>query len=138
MDIEQFYARDERRRDSGEVELGDSWTSSAEQGMRFEISWIEDTKEVYSMREPVGGVFADPLGDEVATPVSEGSVRVEVLGSIDTRADLDSLLAGWQEAMKVEDSISWVRERLETRRPDEQLAAGATAAEKGEDLPRRD
>ena len=49
MDIEQFYSADERRRQSAEVEFGNNWFDA--KGSRYEISWVEDTGELYAMLE---------------------------------------------------------------------------------------
>ena len=51
MDIEQFYSADERRRQSAEVEFGNNWFDA--KGSRYELSWIEDTGELYAMLELV-------------------------------------------------------------------------------------
>ena len=53
MDIEDFYSADERRRKSAELEFGTDWS---DQNGRCEVSWVEDTGEVYVMREPVAAV----------------------------------------------------------------------------------
>ena len=53
MDIEEFYAADERRRRSAELEFGRDWH---DENGRCAVSWIEDTGELYLMREPSSGV----------------------------------------------------------------------------------
>ena len=50
MDIEEFYEADERRRRSEEIELGTEWLDA--DGVRYELSWVADTGELYVMREP--------------------------------------------------------------------------------------
>ena len=45
MNIEDFYAEDERRRASSEVEFGRDWRDGA--GVRYELSWVQDTGELY-------------------------------------------------------------------------------------------
>ena len=49
MDIEEFYSADERRRRSAEVEFGNNWFDA--KGSRYELSWVEDTGELYAMLE---------------------------------------------------------------------------------------
>ena len=51
MNIEDFYAQDERRRASSEIEFGRDWRDVG--GTRYELSWVADTGELYLMREPV-------------------------------------------------------------------------------------
>jgi hypothetical protein len=99
MDIEEFYDQDPRRRASDEIEFGREWS---ENDRRFEVSWVADTGELYVMAEPYS------RRHEISTE----SVTVEVLGVIDGRDAINSVLAGWQEAMAEPDSLAWVRERV--------------------------
>jgi hypothetical protein len=99
MNIEEFYAEDERRRQSEEVELGDSWTDSNDPGTTYEISWIEDTGEIYAMRE-----------EQSTSPTA--SPTVQMMGKVTKREELESRLDGWQDAMGQSNSLNWVRERL--------------------------
>jgi len=49
VDIEEFYDEDERRRSSANL----SWALNADKyGVRHELNWVEDTGELYVMREP--------------------------------------------------------------------------------------
>jgi hypothetical protein len=98
MDIEEFYDQDPRRRASDEIEFGREWS---EGGLRFEVSWVADTGEVYVMGEPYS-----------RREISTESVTVEVLGVINGQDAINSTLAGWQEAMAKPDSLAWVRERV--------------------------
>jgi len=98
MDIEEFYDQDPRRRASDEIEFGREWS---ENDLRFEVSWVADTGEVYVMAEPYS-----------RREISTESVSVEVLGVIKGRDAIDSALAGWQEAMAEPNSLAWVRERV--------------------------
>lgn len=111
MDIEEFYNSDERRRASSELELGRDWHDSA--GTRYELSWVEDTGELYAMREPSGpGGYVDPFGDWFSGHLSTSAVTVRILAHVPERAELERVLAGWQEAMPGRDSTAWVVERL--------------------------
>jgi hypothetical protein len=98
MDIEEFYDQDPRRRASDEIEFGREWSDNE---LRFEVSWVADTGEVYVMAEPYS-----------RREISTESVTVEVLGVIKARDAIDSALAGWQEAMAEPNSLAWVRERV--------------------------
>ena len=98
MDIEEFYDQDPRRRASDEIEFGREWS---ENDLRFEVSWISDTGEVYVMAEPTS-----------RHEISTESVTVEVLGVIKGRDAINSALEGWREAMAKPNSLGWVRGRV--------------------------
>jgi len=40
------------------------------------------------------------------------AVTVEVLGNVATREEMDTRLAGWEDAMPELGSIAWVRDRI--------------------------
>ena len=70
MNIEDFYSADERRRQSAEIELGTNWYDAA--GNRYELSWVEDTGELYAMLEMVPGAGSyTPFGDVEVEPDSD-------------------------------------------------------------------
>ena len=52
MNIEEFYDADERRRESPELELGNEWRDA--DGYRYDLSYVVDTGELYSMAAPEG------------------------------------------------------------------------------------
>ena len=97
MDIEEFY-QDPRRRASDEIEFGREWS---EGGLRFEVSWVADTGELYVMGEPYS-----------RREISTESVTVEVLGVIKGQDAISSALAGWREAMAKPNSLAGVREHV--------------------------
>ena len=111
MDIEEFYAADERRRHSAELEFGRDWSDA---GRRCEVSWVEDTGELYVMREPDGGVVGDAFGDMVVRHVSEHDLGVEILGVIPGRDAISAVMSGWEEQMLKPDGIAWLRDRIDT------------------------
>ena len=117
MDIEEFYAADERRRHSAELEFGRDWTDA---GLRCEVSWVEDTGELYLMREPDGGVVGDAFGDMVVRHVSEHDLGVEILGVIEGRDAISAVMSGWEQQMQKPDGVAWLRDRVDTA--DEHLA----------------
>ncbi|MGZ8752467.1 MAG: hypothetical protein ACXW1S_05750, partial [Acidimicrobiia bacterium] len=108
MDIEQFYEEDPRRRASEESEFGRDWHDR--DGVRYEISWVRDTGELYVMSEPAGSIISDGLGDENIVPMPANLVLVEVLGTIDSVDAVQRALSGWPEAMTGPDSLAWVRD----------------------------
>ncbi len=110
MDIEGFYSADERRRQSAEIEYGRDWRDSA--GTRYELSWVEDTGELYAMREPAEASVLDPFGDVYPSWLPEKDVTVRVLGHVAERGELERILSGWQEQMGRPDSTRWVADRL--------------------------
>ncbi len=116
-DIEAFYAADERRRASAEIELGQDWHDA--NGVRYELSWIEDTGELYVMAEAAPSGFVDPFGDQLdpfgrwlGASVPTSSLVVRILGRVSSRADVERMLAGWEEAMARPDSTQWIIDRL--------------------------
>jgi len=110
LDIEEFYSADERRRSSEEIEFGRDWKDGS--GVRYELSWVVDTGELYVMREPRPGLVEDPFGDLFGANLPTEAVTVGVLGVVPTREELDRVLAGWQQAMDRPDGVSWVVDRL--------------------------
>jgi hypothetical protein len=135
MDIDQFYEEDPRRRASDESEFGREWHDA--DGIRYEISWVSDTGELYSMSEPSGSIISDGLGDENLAPMPSKMVVVDVLGTIESADAVQQVLAGWPDAMTGADSLAWVRERVAAgpagsgapvppgERPDQLPGAGA-------------
>jgi hypothetical protein len=110
VDLEQFYDADPRRRHSEELEFGTDWS---EGGARTQVSWVAETGELYAMRDPLGGLVTDAIGDTRATPVSDEQLTVEVLGTVSDRDAVGAVMSGWEAAMpNGPDSLAWVRDRL--------------------------
>ncbi|HVB92216.1 MAG TPA: hypothetical protein VND70_08970 [Acidimicrobiales bacterium] len=112
MDIDEFYEGDPRRRPSAEIELGSEWRDTA--GVRHELNYVEDTGELYVMREPAPHVTEDPFGGlYVSTgPGFEKQITVHVVAHIDSVDILHQILKGWQEAMNGDEGASWLGQRL--------------------------
>jgi len=112
MNIDQFYEGDPRRRPSAEIELGSEWLDTA--GVRHELNYVEDTGELYVMREPAPHVTGDPFGGlYVSTgPEFEHQMTVHVVAHIDSVDTLHEILKGWQDAMPTADGASWLGDRL--------------------------
>jgi hypothetical protein len=111
MDIEQFYSADERRRQSAEVELGTNWFDA--NGSRYELSWVEDTGELYAMLELVPEADSwTPFGDIEVEAVSVDSVLVQVICTIPTLEEVERILSGWSEHMSDPNGVAWVADRL--------------------------
>jgi hypothetical protein len=109
MDIEEFYDQDPKRRASEEVEYGTDWTDA--NGNRVELSWIEDTGELYLMAEPVEPMGSDGIGDLYVQNLPTEAVTVEILGTFPSREALEAKLEGWEAAMAQKNSLEWVRSR---------------------------
>ena len=110
MDIEDFYAADERRRQSAELEFGRDWNDA---NGRCGVSWVEDTGEVYVMREPASAVTGSGAGDLELVPLSEDALGVEVIGVVMGRPAVESVMSGWEQKMPAADGIVWLRDRVE-------------------------
>jgi len=113
MDIGQFYDADDRRRQSAEIELGTEWHDS--HGVRYELNWIEDTGELYVMREPPPPAWEDPFGDvfiQTGDRAPITGMTVAVIGHVGTQEELDRILSGWEAAMDAPDSVRWLADRL--------------------------
>lgn len=119
MDIEEFYDANERRRDSVEVEFGQDWRDA--HGVRYELSWIEDTGELYVMREPVPSGWATPFGGihvRGAHRTDEREIEgmsVAVVATVASRSEVEELLEGWQQEIERPDSVAWLVARLRER-----------------------
>ena len=111
MDIEQFYSADERRRQSAEVEFGTNWFD--DKGSRYELSWVQDTGELYAMLELVPEADSwTPFGDIEVESLSVDRVLVTVVCIIPTLEEVERILAGWPGHMAQPNGISWVAEQL--------------------------
>jgi hypothetical protein len=112
MDIDEFYEADPRRRASAELELGSEWLGS--DGIQHELNYIEDTGELYVLREPAPHVSEDPFGGlRISTPPGyEKKITVHVIAKIDSVDDLHKVLEGWPEHMREPNSTQWLGDRL--------------------------
>jgi hypothetical protein len=110
VDLEDFYNADPRRRHSEELEFGTDWS---EGGARTQVSWVEATGELYAMRDPLGRLWSDVIGDTRASPVSDEQLTVEVLGVVSGRDRVAAVMSGWEAAMSAgDDTVAWVRDRI--------------------------
>jgi hypothetical protein len=111
VNIEEFYDADPRRRSSDEVEFGSEWRDADQ--IRFGVSWVADTGEVYAMREPMEPIDVIPgFGTEIVEPMDVETVTVEVLATIAERDEVERRLEGWEDRMADENSMAWAREQL--------------------------
>jgi len=127
MDIDEFYEADPRRRASAELELGAEWLDK--DGVRHELNYVEDTGELYVLREPSPHVTEDPFGGlhVSAPPGYEDKMTVHVIAKVDSVDRLHQILDGWQEAMQGENGADWLGDRLR--------AAGVAVGPSGDPIP---
>ena len=100
MDIDEFYEADPRRRASAELELGSEWLGK--DGVVHELNYVEDTGELYVLREPAPHVREDPFGGMHITdpPGYENRITVHVIAKIASVDEVHRILEGWQAAMQ--------------------------------------
>ncbi len=111
MDIEAFYQQDERRRQSAEFEFGDEWTDA--KGTAYELSWVEDTGELYLMSEPEAALTSeDAFGDFWPGDEPLEALQVVVVATLGSHDEVEARLAGWEEAMLADNSLTWLRGRF--------------------------
>ena len=112
MDIDEFYEADPRRRASAELELGSEWADK--DGVRHELNYVEDTGELYALREPAPHVTEDPFGGLFvkAPPGYEKKMTVHIIANIATKDELHRILEGWQDHMNTPDGPQWLGDRL--------------------------
>ncbi|HEV7524576.1 MAG TPA: hypothetical protein VGP92_06400 [Acidimicrobiia bacterium] len=110
MNLEQFYDADPRRRHSEELEFGSDWRY---RGARTQVSWVEETGEVYVMRDPLGHLETELFGEESVDPVGVDELTVEVIGTVAGPDAIRAVMSGWEKAMPSgDDGIAWVRDRI--------------------------
>ncbi len=127
MDIDEFYEADPRRRASAELELGAEWLDADD--VRHELNYVEDTGELYVLREPAPHVTEDPFGGlRVSTPPGyDKKMTVHVIAHIPTKDDVHRILDGWQQHMTTPDGAQWLGDRLRAAGVVEDAAAEAIA-----------
>jgi hypothetical protein len=112
VDLEEFYNADPRRRHSEELEFGRDWSDDF--GGRCEISWVEATGEVYAMREPSPEIVDDYVGGKhLIGKAEDEDLVIDLLGVVEGRDAIAAVMSGWEQAMPTENSLDWVRRRVE-------------------------
>ena len=131
--VEVFYADDERRRRSPELDFGVWWRHL---GVLYRLTWVDATGELVAVqltgptaiplsrleaelervnfpREDVGAV-ADVFGEVFGVAIFGGKPEsVTVLGVVRARDVVERLLDGWGEVCGEPDSLAWVLERVQ-------------------------
>src|SRR5271170_6578116 len=109
MNIEEFYDQDERRRESEEIELGSEWHDTA--GLRYDLSYVVATGELYLMSAPDAEMIEDPFGDIAVDTEPVDALTVDVIAVVPTTDELHLALTGWEESMLQPSSLDWLTSR---------------------------
>ncbi len=112
MDIDEFYEADPRRRASAELEMGSEWLDRDR--VRHELNYVEDTGELYVLREPSPHVREDPFGGlhVSAPPGYDNKMTVHVIAIVPDKDTLHRILDGWQDHMTSDEGAQWLGDRL--------------------------
>lgn len=108
--IEAFYAADERRRWSRELDFGVWWR----QGTTIHrITWVDDTGELIAVRLSGPEHARLELEGEVLEIMRAGDEQdVTVLGVVHGEEVVERLLNGWAEMCGEQESFCWVLDRV--------------------------
>ncbi len=127
MNVSEFYAEDFRRRESVEVAFGLEWRVNEDPTVHYGLHWIEETREIYVLREPQPPLpmgFDPRIEFTFALPLKKDEYQVELGGWAEDRQAIEKALDGWRTHMGDPNGLQWVRDRLEE-------AAAATQRERG-------
>lgn len=129
VNVGEFYD-DVRRRFSSETAYGLRWRSSADPGVLFGLHWVEDTREIYVLREPQSQWVVNHFGDAFPTSlgIRDDAYWVEILGWAESEEILNEALDGWQAQMDQPDSLQWVRARLKDAETRTEISRRGTAS----------
>src|SRR5579872_3370024 len=112
MNLDQFYDQDDRRRQSEEVEFGIGWSDSNIRHHSFDIYWVRDTGEVYSMTRPPIKEWRHFSEDANEDELDVEDMTVEVLAVVPDEDKVTELLDGWEDHVREENSLAWAKARL--------------------------
>jgi hypothetical protein len=112
MSIADFYEADPRRQDSDEAVYGEGWTTEDDPHATYRCQWVEETGELYTVREPhPGGLLARYLDQLDLDQAGVGELTVEILLVELDRAVLEARLDGWQDQVEELGSLAWLHAR---------------------------
>jgi hypothetical protein len=118
VNIREFYAASPVRRESEEVSFGAGWTEHLDPSATYRISWVQQTGEVYTVREPhPGGGLLAPVFDHYNIHQADvDELQVEIL-AVAVLPDVTDAMTGWREHVAERDSLEWARDRLAALAP---------------------
>ena len=131
VDIEEFYDENPVRRASKEFEFGRDWADT--QGNHYELSWVQDTGELYLLGAPLEPLVGDGAGDLFLQRLPTSSVVVRVVGTLPTLGAVEEALAGWSDAVDEPNSVEWIRHRMAGLRRG--VASGSSSSTVRDDEP---
>ena len=97
MNIEEFYEANEARRQSAEVEFGSAWTDAV--ANEYELSWVQDTGELYLMLGPEAVAHTDMVGDTYSYDEPISGLIVKIMGTYSPLDKVEMILQGWTDAI---------------------------------------
>lgn len=122
MTLDEFYA-DPARRESKEISFGFGWRSSHSPNSEFVVFWIESTGELCLLETPLVDLESDQVVSRFVLGVPphtnphrfrDQEISIRILGSF-SEAEVDQIMAGWQDHLRSAAGIEWIRGRLESR-----------------------
>jgi hypothetical protein len=105
MNIDEFYAENPVRKNSGEADYGVWWLEGQMTFPRYRVSYIQTTGEVYAINHTTRGV-------QVLGVVPADNLSTDYLHGETYYATLDKILAGWEDKCGQSNGLQWIRERL--------------------------
>ncbi|MEA2341725.1 MAG: hypothetical protein QOG11_1802 [Solirubrobacteraceae bacterium] len=97
LSLDAFYASDQRRAASGEVDTGLWWSGLGNHAPTFRAAWVQATGELYVMQH------AGTLGGG----------RVDVIAEVADEEALAARLAGWHRVCGEPGSLGWLLQRAD-------------------------
>lgn len=118
--VEAFYAADDRRRRSSELDFGVWWRAGR---TVYRLTWVEATGELIAVQltlatvqpfsMPAGAFGEFILGGLGVAVIGGEAESVTVLGVVRGREVVERLLEGWADMCGERDSLAWVLERVQ-------------------------
>ena len=96
LSLGAFYAADRRRATSRERDVGLWWRAEGPLARSYRAAFVEATGELYVMQHE--GM--------------RGGGQVQVLGHLDSFAELQRVVAGWEDVCGDSGSIDWLLGRM--------------------------
>ena len=106
MNIEEFYAANEQRRQSAEIEFGGEWTDVM--GNEYELSWVEATGELYLMLGPEATVAEGLFGDAYRYNEPISGLLIKIIATLASHEQVEAALNGWADEMSQSNSLRWL------------------------------
>jgi hypothetical protein len=122
--VESFYAADDRRRRSPELDFGVWWRLRR---LVYRLTWLDATGELVAVQltpprvtpftMPAGELGELMLGGLGVAIIGGEAGAVTVLGVVEGRDGVERVLEGWAEVCGGPDSLEWVLDRVHDAGP---------------------